>query len=193
MKLPLKIAFRYLFAKKSHNVINIISAISAIGMAIGTAALILILSVYNGFDRVIRDNLSDLDPDILVSPARGKFFVPEGPAFEALLDDARIAAFLRGFQHALILEREELSLLSAGLVSAVLSEAEKLYRALAAEGVWPAVKGYMESAGCWEDFQLATTLDEDDPLIQDAVAALTASLGLTDEKVEALLAASVAE
>lgn len=69
----------------------------------------------------------------------------------------------------------------------------KLYRALAAEGVWPAVKGYMESAGCWEDFQLATTLDEDDPLIQDAVVALKASLGLTDEKVEALLAASVAE
>ena len=69
----------------------------------------------------------------------------------------------------------------------------KLYRALAAEGVWPAVKGYMESAGCWEDFQLATTLDEDDPLIQDAVAALKASLGLTDKKVEALLDASVAE
>ena len=69
----------------------------------------------------------------------------------------------------------------------------KLYRALAAEGVWPAVKGYMEEAGCWEDFQLATTLDEDDPLIQDAVVALKASLGLTDEKVEALLAASVAE
>ena len=47
------------------------------------------------------------------------------------LDDARIAAFLRGFQHVLILEREELSLLPAGLVCAVLSEAEKLYRALA--------------------------------------------------------------
>ena len=45
MNLPLFIAGRYLFAKKSHNVINIISAISAIGMAIGTAALIIILTV----------------------------------------------------------------------------------------------------------------------------------------------------
>ena len=91
MRLDLYIARRYLVAKKSLGIIHVISTISAIGMAIGTAALILILSVYNGFDRVIRDNLSDLDPDILVSPARGKFFVPEGPAFEALLDDARIA------------------------------------------------------------------------------------------------------
>ena len=53
MRLSLSIAFRYLFAKKSHNVINIISAISAAGMAVGTAALIIILSVYNGFDRIV--------------------------------------------------------------------------------------------------------------------------------------------
>ena len=67
-----------------------ISTISAVGIAIGTAALILILSIYNGFDRIIRDNLSDLSPDILVRPAHGKYFVPQGPAFDALLDDARI-------------------------------------------------------------------------------------------------------
>ena len=53
MNLPLYFARRYLFARKSHNVINIISAISAIGMAFGTAALIIILSVYNGFDALV--------------------------------------------------------------------------------------------------------------------------------------------
>jgi len=53
MNLPFFIARRYLFAKKSHNVINIISAISATGMAIGTAALIIILSIYNGFDNLV--------------------------------------------------------------------------------------------------------------------------------------------
>ena len=47
MNLPLFISRRYLFARKSHSVINIISAISAVGMAVGTAALVLILSVYN--------------------------------------------------------------------------------------------------------------------------------------------------
>ena len=84
MNLPLFIAGRYLFAKKSHNVINIISAISAIGMAIGTAALIIILSVYNGFDELVKSTLSNVEPDILVVPAKGKVFIPEGEAFEKL-------------------------------------------------------------------------------------------------------------
>ena len=69
----------------------------------------------------------------------------------------------------------------------------KLYRALGAAGIWEGAKSYMESAGCWEDWQYATTLDEDDPLIVAAVAALKAQLGLTDEQVEAILSASVAE
>ena len=90
MRLDLYIARRDLVAKKSLGVIHVISMISAIGMAIGTAALILILSIYNGFDRVIRDNISDLAPDVLVTAAHGKYFVPEGPAFDALLDDPRI-------------------------------------------------------------------------------------------------------
>lgn len=77
MDTGLFIAARYLFARKSHNVINVISAISASGMAIGTAALILILSVCNGFDAIIRQNLSDIDPDITVTRADGASFVPD--------------------------------------------------------------------------------------------------------------------
>lgn len=84
------IALRYLFAKKSHNVINVISAISAAGMAIGTAALIIILSVYNGFNLIIEDNLSDLDPDILIEKTDGSRFIPEGEGFERILEDERI-------------------------------------------------------------------------------------------------------
>ena len=76
MKLPLKIAFRYLFAKKSHNVINIISAISAIGMAIGTAALVVILSVYNGFSSLVSDSLSTIEADFTIEPSAGKVFTP---------------------------------------------------------------------------------------------------------------------
>jgi len=72
--LPFFIARRYLFAKKSHNVINIISAISSIGMAVGTAALVLILSVYNGFNKIVKDNLGTLEPDILITPVTGKVF-----------------------------------------------------------------------------------------------------------------------
>ena len=91
MKPDLYIARRYLVARKSLGVIHAISVISAIGMAVGTAALIIILSVYNGFDKIIKQSLSDLAPDVLVTPAQGKYFVPEGPAFEALLADARVA------------------------------------------------------------------------------------------------------
>ena len=82
MKLAPFIAKRYLFAKKSHNVINIISAISAIGMAIGTAALIIILSVYNGFDSLVRSMMSNVEPDLMITPATGKVFVPEGEAYD---------------------------------------------------------------------------------------------------------------
>lgn len=77
MNLPLLFAFRYLFARKSHQVINIISGISTAGMAVGTAALIVILSVYNGFDALVRSSMSTLDPDFLITPATGKVFVPE--------------------------------------------------------------------------------------------------------------------
>ena len=90
MRPDLYIARRYLVARKSLGVIHAISTLSAIGMAVGTAALILILSVYNGFDRVIEQSLSDLSPDVLVTPASGKFFVPAGPAFDALLEDPRV-------------------------------------------------------------------------------------------------------
>ena len=73
-RVPLFVAFRYLFARKSHNVINIISAISAVGMTVGTAALILILSIYNGLDSVVRAGMDRTRPDLLVEPSSGKTF-----------------------------------------------------------------------------------------------------------------------
>ena len=82
MDLPFFIARRYLFARKSHNVINLISAVSAGGMAIGTAALVIILSVYNGFDSIVKSTLSNVEPDIMIKPREGKVFIPEGPAFD---------------------------------------------------------------------------------------------------------------
>lgn len=92
--ITLHIAFRYLFARKTHNVINVISAISVAGMAIGTAALILILSVYNGFDNLIKDNLSDMDPDFRIEPATGKYFVPDTRTVSALEQLGRIEPVL---------------------------------------------------------------------------------------------------
>ena len=88
--LPLRFALRYLFARKSHNVINIISGISVAGMAIGTAALIIILSVFNGFNKLVSDSLGDAQPDLVVKPATGKAFVPDSTTFAWLYDQEKV-------------------------------------------------------------------------------------------------------
>ena len=103
MNTAFHIAWRYLFARKSHNVINLISAVSAAGMAIGAAALILILSVYNGFDRIIESNLSDLDPDILVTSADGRRFIPDAGLVERLESDGRISSVCRVLEENVLL------------------------------------------------------------------------------------------
>ena len=74
MGLSFNIARRYLFGKKSINAINIITGISVFGITIGTAALILILSVFNGFESLISGYFNAFNPEIKMLPAKGKSF-----------------------------------------------------------------------------------------------------------------------
>ncbi|HPS63825.1 MAG TPA: ABC transporter permease, partial [Bacteroidales bacterium] len=74
MLFPFYIARRYLVARKSHNIIHIISVISVAGVAVGAAALIIVLSVFNGFDRLVVSLFSSFNPDVQVTPAHGKTF-----------------------------------------------------------------------------------------------------------------------
>ena len=74
MNFPFYIARRYLVSKKSHNIINIISAISVVGVAIGAMALIIVLSVFNGFDRLVVSLFSSFNPSIQVTASHGKTF-----------------------------------------------------------------------------------------------------------------------
>lgn len=67
-------AKRYLFSKKSHSIINIISGVSAFAVAIPVMAMVILLSVFNGFEDLIKNMYRDFDPDILITPARGKVF-----------------------------------------------------------------------------------------------------------------------
>lgn len=90
MHLPFYIARRYLVAKKSHNVINIISAISAAGMAIGTAAMVIIMSIYNGFDSLIKTMMSKVEADLVIIPAHGKTFVPEGEVYDWIYEQEEV-------------------------------------------------------------------------------------------------------
>lgn len=75
MNFPFYIARRYVFAKKSHNAINIIAAISIIGITVGTITFITILSVFNGFDYVVRELFNSFYADFEVIPKEGKTFV----------------------------------------------------------------------------------------------------------------------
>lgn len=77
MNLALYIARRYLFSKKSHNAINVISAIAVCGVALATLALVCTLSVFNGFHDLISSFFTHFDPQLKVEAARGKTFVQD--------------------------------------------------------------------------------------------------------------------
>ena len=72
MGVVLKIALRYFKAKKTHSAVNIISLISICGVMLASAALVCVLSVFNGFSSLMGEKLAKLDPQISISPATGK-------------------------------------------------------------------------------------------------------------------------
>jgi lipoprotein-releasing system permease protein len=74
MNFPFFIAKRYLFSKKSHHIINIISGISITGIIIGTLALIVVLSVFNGFEDLVKSLFNSFDPDLQITIREGKTF-----------------------------------------------------------------------------------------------------------------------
>ena len=93
MKLSLYIAKRYLFAKKSRNAINVISSISVAGVTVGTMALIIVLSVFNGLETLVRSIFNTFDPDLKITPATGKTFIPDSARLSLLLNINGIACY----------------------------------------------------------------------------------------------------
>lgn len=85
MNFPFFIARRYVFSKKSTNAINVISAISVVGVAVGTMALVIVLSVFNGFHDLVASFFTNFDPQIELVPKQGK----TAPADDPLLDQVR--------------------------------------------------------------------------------------------------------
>ena len=76
MNLPFFIARRYLFSKKKHNAINIISGISVCGVALATLALVCTLSVFNGFQDMVAGFFTAFDPELKITVLEGKVFDP---------------------------------------------------------------------------------------------------------------------
>src|SRR5665647_783380 len=88
-----RIARRYLFSKKSHNAINIISGISAAGVGVGTMALVCVLSVFNGFESLIANMFSAFDPDLKITLTHGKSFDVNSPEMSEIRKLKSVAYF----------------------------------------------------------------------------------------------------
>lgn len=89
----LRIARRYLFSKKSHNAINVISALSVFGVAVGTMALVIVLSVFNGFGGLISNMFSSFDPELCITSVEGKNFDISASEIQTLKKHKSIAVF----------------------------------------------------------------------------------------------------
>lgn len=107
MNLSLFIAKRYLFSKKSRNAINIISAISVLGVMIGTMALVVVLSIHNGFDGLMKSLFGAFDPDLKISLIEGKTFSDTSAAFQKIKNDPEIAHFVRVIEENVLIEYNE--------------------------------------------------------------------------------------
>jgi lipoprotein-releasing system permease protein len=93
-----------LFAKKSHSVINIISMISAAGIMVGTLALVVVLSVYNGFDELVQSLYHTFDSDLRITPVAGKIFVPHSPEFDKVREMQGVVSFAEIVEENVLLE-----------------------------------------------------------------------------------------
>ena len=93
MSFPFYIARRYLFSKKSHNAINVISGVSVCGVALATLALVCTLSVFNGFQDLVTTMFTAFDPEIKITATNGKVFDAQDERIQLLKELPEIEVF----------------------------------------------------------------------------------------------------
>jgi len=106
MNLSLRIARRYLFAKRSTQAIHVITGISVLGMAIGTAALILVLSVFNGFEDLLSDLFGHFNPELKITAEKGKTFEADSVALVQLRAIPGVAVLSETLEEIAFFEHE---------------------------------------------------------------------------------------
>lgn len=120
MPLPARVAVRYLFARKSHSAVTAISVISICGIAVATAAIVCVLSVFNGFKEIFIDQYNILAPDVAITPAKGKVFA-DTDSLLALIQDVQgveVATPVVADNALVIYEGREMPVLLKGVVAA---------------------------------------------------------------------------
>jgi len=140
MRFPFYIAGRYLFSKKSRNVINLITGISVAVIAFVTAAMIVVLSAFNGIDSLVDELYSSFDGDVMIEAQRGRYLDLDSLEMDVWKDDARIAAIHEVLEQSVLVQFKERQ------------------RVATMKGVQP---GYLEANG------LDASIHEGSPLLED--------------------------
>lgn len=104
MNLSLFIARKYFFSKKINKSINIISFISLISVMFATMALIIILSIYNGFEDIIKSCYNSFNPDLVIKPKKGKYFTLDEVHYNLLKNDNRIKSYSKVIEESVLIK-----------------------------------------------------------------------------------------
>ena len=107
MNLPFYIAKRYLFSKKKHNAINIISGISVCGVALATMALVCTLSVFNGFQDMVATLFTAFDPELKITVREGKVFDGRDERILAIRGMAEVDVFTEVLEENAMVQYKE--------------------------------------------------------------------------------------
>ena len=93
MNLSFFFARRYLFSKKSRNAVNVITLVTLLGFAVGTAALVIVLSVFNGFEKLVISLYNSFDSDVQITASKGKVFSPTANVFDVVRHSEGLAYY----------------------------------------------------------------------------------------------------
>lgn len=104
MNLSFYVARRYIFSKKSHQVINIISGVAISGVALATAAMVCVLSVFNGFQSVVAGQFSAMEPDIKITASSGKGFMTNLPGIARVMELPQVAVCSYGVEDRVMVQ-----------------------------------------------------------------------------------------
>ena len=107
MKLEGHIAWRYLFSKKGHNAINIVSGVSAAAVAVVTAAMVCVLSVMNGFGALVEHMFSEFDAELIVTPAEGKTLRTDTLPIQSLYTMPELSAVSRQIEETALVRYKD--------------------------------------------------------------------------------------
>lgn len=137
MNFPFYIARRYLFSKKSHHAINVISAISVCGVALATMALVCTMSVFNGFQDLVASFFTAIDPPLKVTPAKGKTMPSDDPRLAALREYPGIQVYSETLEdHALVICGEHQAMVTVKGVDDRFAEMADLQHLLYGDGTF---------------------------------------------------------